>query len=331
MLSQRAFFLESSDKKSHEETKKKKFTLAFYNVENLYDTNDDSEIDDNDFLPEGKQKWTTDRYNKKIKNLASVISQLGDADGPEILGLCEIENLSVLEELAAQKELKNYEYQIAHFDSPDKRGIDVALFFKKDFLTDVKKEKFPVTTPQNKPSRDVLFVSGKIGKNDVYFIVNHFPSRREGESESEPNRLEAGKVTRSIIDKIFAQNSNANIFVMGDYNDEPYNKSITEAIRANGKPDFAKNELKNLFFDIAQTGRGSYNFKGEWNMLDQMMVSKAVMRNISGIKFVKADIYSPEFLKEKNRKYKGNPFRTFAGPNYLGGFSDHFPIYAIFE
>jgi predicted extracellular nuclease len=118
---------------------------------------------------------------------------------------------------------------------------------------------------------------------------------------------------------------------MGDYNDEPGNKSITEAIRANGKPDFEKNELKNVFFDIAKSGRGSYNFKGEWNMLDQMMISKALVQNSEGIKFVKADIFSPDFIKEKNEKYKGNPFRTFAGPNYLGGYSDHFPIYAVFE
>jgi predicted extracellular nuclease len=309
----------------------KKFCVAFYNVENLYDIENDDKINDEDFLPDGKQKWTKERYEKKLKDLAKVIQEIGDKDGPEILGVCEIENKKVLEDLTSQADLKKHDYGIAHFDSPDKRGIDVALLYKKAFFELIKTEKFEVILPGDKPTRDVLLVSGKTKGKEINFIVNHFPSRREGEEESEPNRLAAGKVTRQIIDKLLAENPNANIIVMGDYNDEPTNNSIVEEIRANNQPNFEKGELLNLFYDIGQSKRGSYSYKGAWNMLDQMMISKALKTKLSGIKHIKSDIYAPEWLKETNPKYKGNPFRTYAGPNYLGGFSDHFAIYSIFE
>jgi predicted extracellular nuclease len=309
---------------------KREFTVAFYNVENLYDTQDDPAIDDNDFLPDGKQKWNQERYEKKLAKLAEVIKTLGDKDGPEILGFCEIENLKVLEDLAKQPAIASYGYKIVHFDSPDRRGIDVALFYKTEIFELTSKEKFECVTPKKKPTRDVLLVNGKIKGKEAHFIVNHFPSRREGESESEPNRLAAAETTRNIINKLLSDNPKANIFVMGDFNDEPTNNSITDVIRANENPDFEKGEMKNLFAELKRNGRGTYNFKGEWNMLDQMMVSKAVMNNENGVKFLKADIWAPDYIKDTNPKYKGNPFRTFAGTNYLGGYSDHFPIYAVF-
>lgn len=304
-------------------------SIAFYNLENLFDTENDPTKDDEEFLPTSESQWTPERYAKKLTNMASVIQNLGDEDGPEILGVCEIENRKVLEDLIAQQALVNRGYDIVHFESPDERGIDVGLLYKTSVFKPFEREAIPVNLPNaTDKTRDILRVKGTIGTDTVVILVNHWPSKRGGSEESDPKRERAAQTAREIVDRELVKNQNARILLMGDFNDTPDSKGITETLKASKEIPTANLPLFNAFAQFPDQKKGSYYYKNDWEMIDQMMLSKGWFSN-KGLRYVtnSATIYENEKIKEQEGKYKGSPLRTYAGKKYLGGYSDHLPIY----
>jgi predicted extracellular nuclease len=308
-----------------------KYTVAFYNIENLFDTINDPKIDDEEFLPEGKYQWNTSRYVQKLNSLSKVIDSLGDPDGPEILGLCEVENRDVVQDLTNTPKLKNKGYGIVHINSPDGRGIDVALIFKKEFFTPEAYTALPVRLdldPDFK-TRDILLVSGKSKYGDkLHLFVNHWPSRRGGKEATDVKRIQAAKVARKAVDSLFSIDPKAKILLMGDFNDEPTDESIMVHLNAQQKSTTPQT-LQNLMWALKAEGKGTHMHAKQWNMLDQIIVSKAFTDARIGLNIIagSAGIYAPEWMKDPNPKFGGSPYRTYAGEKYLGGYSDHFPVF----
>ncbi|WP_338760867.1 endonuclease/exonuclease/phosphatase family protein [Bernardetia sp. ABR2-2B] len=309
-------------------------TVAFYNVENLFDTEDDPDTFDEAFTPTGKQKWTIERYQEKIKKIAKVISMIGDEDGAEIIGVCEVENEKVLKDLINDPQLKKYGYNYVHYDSPDERGIDVALLYKEPVFEVSSSKNYEAKLADNDKTRDVLLVSGKLEGEEIHFIVNHWSSRGGGEEKSRPKRMVSALVARQIVDDLEAKDPNAKILLMGDFNDEPFNESLTKGLQAVDSPDLKDKQLFNVLASLEKEGKGTYNYRGDWNMLDQMIINKGFFvanNDAKGWRYLDGNIYDKEFLKEASGKYKGNPFRMYVGTKFLGGYSDHFPIYVHLE
>jgi endonuclease/exonuclease/phosphatase family metal-dependent hydrolase len=315
-----------------------KIQLGFYNLENLFDTIDDKLSDDTEFLPTSRTLWNTNRYGTKLDNIASVIRAMGSSenlDGTAILGLCEVENNNVLEQLVRNKHLAELKYNIVHTDSPDKRGIDVALIYQKSHFTveNYRSHTLYLTNPitgERIFTRDQLVVSGKLHGEATSFIVNHWPSRRGGKTKSEPKRLVAAQLTKFIVDSLYAVDSLQNIIIMGDFNDDPNNLSIIEQLAAKNSIDSLNSEtLYNPMFDLYQKGDGTLCYRDVWNLFDQIIVNGNLIHNSKVFTFRKAEVFSPEYLKQKEGRYKGYPLRTLAGSKYLGGYSDHFPVYLI--
>jgi len=310
-------------------------TVVFYNVENLFDTESDPDIEDEEFTPESEKAWDMEKYDKKLDDIASVIKEINNEELPEIVGLCEVENLKVVEDLIQTKDLKRGDYAIVHHDSPDSRGIDCALLYNMEEFRVTSSEAIPVKFPfdSTMTTRDILHVEGKTSDNEtLHFFVNHWSSRWGGEKESEPKRLYCAVQLRMAVDKVMNADPDAKIIIMGDFNDEPTNRSVFEMLLANNKKKNAgRRELYNLMYDAHnQEGKGSYNYRGDWNMLDQFIVSRTLLKETRGWhcgyddgKIFKADfmLYYDEARKESV------PSRTYGGPNYYGGYSDHFPIY----
>lgn len=307
-------------------------TIAFYNVENLFDTIDNLSTADDDFTPSGKLNWTLKRYNVKIRKLGSVISQLGlnrSAKVPAIVGLVEVENANVVSDLANSSYLKKHHYGYIHHDSPDERGIDVALLYCKIAFELFNSSTYPVLLEDENGerdyTRDILKVSGKLHGELVHILVNHWPSRREGTAISEPKRITTATTVRTIIDTIYQKEMNPKIILMGDFNDGPNGKSVKDFLV---KDDFF-NPMKTLL-DKDQIGTSTYNKK--WNFFDQIMLSKNFLdENNKELTFKHAEVFNKKWLKVFKGKLKGSPFRTYIGPWYQGGFSDHFPVYVFLE
>ena len=303
------------------------YTIAFYNLENLFDTIDDPNTLDDDFTPKGRKHWFYKRYKKKIKKLGNVIAQLGTEKSfhsPAIIGVVEVENQKVLEDLVQTKRLKNEHYGIVHYDSPDERGIDVALLYKKELFEVLDSETFPLFLDAKNGgrdyTRDVLLVKGNLNGELVYILVNHWPSRRTGNGETEEKRIKAAQLNTHIIDKIYFENKDAKIIIMGDFNDDPTSKSVKQYL--------VSNQFYNPMERLISRGNGSLNHKRTWHLFDQIIFSKNFFDEIPNKhSFKYAEVYDKHFLKEWNGKYKGNPFRTYIGKWYQGGFSDHFPVY----
>ncbi|MFC5271717.1 endonuclease/exonuclease/phosphatase family protein [Adhaeribacter terreus] len=308
----------------------KEISVAFYNLENLFDTENDPNKDDEEFLPASNSNWTPERYQQKLTNLASVIEKLGDADGPEILGVCEIENRRVLEDLAKQPALASRNYKVIHFEGPDERSIDVALFYKEGIFRPIEETAVPVTLPDaSEKTRDLLKVRGIVNNDTITILVNHWPSKRGGAEISDPKREAVAKIVRDIVDQEQIKNQHAKLLLMGDFNDTPDSKAITDILNANKNAEAEPNrQLFNAFAQMAEDKKGSYYYKGEWDMIDQMMLSKSLLTN-KKLSYIpnSATIYQEERIKEKEGKFAGAPLRTYAGKKYLGGYSDHFPIY----
>lgn len=310
-------------------------TIAFYNVENLFDTLDDPLTSDDDRTPMGKDKWTNDIYQKKLKNIAKVIADIGSdltGSSPSIIGLCEIENRGVLEDLINTKSLKKENYDIIHYDSPDERGVDVAMLFKKNRFKPSSSKTYPLFLKRKDQSidytRDHLLVSGYLDNEQIHFIINHWPSRSGGQMKSEPNRILAGKLNKKIIDSILSSNPKANIINMGDFNDNPKDKSIKPILNSVYKKSKMKNnQLYNPMEELFQKGYGSYKYRGKWDMIDQFFLSKNLVENKKGLFFLKAAVFNKKYLINPQGKYEGYPFKSFAGGKFLNGYSDHFPIF----
>ena len=309
--------------------------VAFYNVENLFDTEDNPAQQDEEFLPDSKKQWTVERYQDKLNKLARVIAAL---NYPVLLGLAEVENEAVLRDLVEHPDLAEAGYDLVHYDSPDARGIDVALLYRTAFFTPVSSQAIPVTFEEdNYKSRDLLLVSGTLGQdakyNTLHVLVNHWPSRRGGVAQSEPRRLLAAALARQTVDELLQTDATANVILMGDFNDEPTDRSITEGLRATGVTQKTDPfELFNTTAALDEAGQGTYQFRGNWNMLDQIILSTGLMENARKVADyyylpASATVFTPEWLLQADGKYAGYPDRTYAGNKYLGGYSDHLPVY----
>jgi len=311
--------------------------IGFYNVENLYDTVKDSIADDSEFLPTGAYQWTEERYNHKLKNLSVVISEMGkEHGGVVILGVCEVENEGVLNDLVAQDLLKPLKYKVVHHDGPDYRGVDVAFIYQSERFEMLSYQPFELTIPENPRfrTRDQLLLVGVLDQIDtLYLIANHWPSKRGGEARSNPLRMAAAKLTRSIVDSILNVNPNAKIIITGDFNDTPNAKSITHGLGAKGKiSDVTQFDIFNPSWKMYKDGIGSYAFRDTWELIDQIMVSYALLHpKPNTFRYVSAHVFSPNFLLTKAGSYRGYPFRSYGGGNYQGGYSDHLPVYIILK
>lgn len=311
-------------------------TVAFYNLENLFDTVNDSLTFDDDRTPDGKDNWTIERYNHKIYNMSKVLSEIGNPDtqtSPDIIGLCELENRQVVEDLINHPHLREKDYGIIHYDSPDERGIDVALLYKKEaFLPTSFVSLRLLLTNENDYrdyTRDQLVVSGFLDGEEMHFIVNHWPSRSGGEARSKPNRIEAARLNKRIIDSISELSPKAKIISMGDLNDDPIDDSLKKILKTKGKvADLENSDLYNPMEILYKKGIGSLAYRDRWNLFDQIyFTANIVQESPDQYRFWKAGVYSPSYLIDKKGQYKGYPLRTYAGGNYIGGYSDHFPVY----
>ena len=313
-------------------------TVAFYNLENLFDTLNDPNTRDDDRTPEGRDRWTEDIYQKKVKNMAAVLAQIGAEtthQPPALIGLCEVENRQVVEDLIFSPTLKPFDYGIVHYDSPDERGIDVALIYqKKHFLPlSFKSHALHLYGKDGKRdyTRDQLLVYGLLEKEPIYFLVHHWPSRSGGQERSEPNRMDAAALNKRVVDSILLKKPNAKIINMGDFNDDPTNKSLIEVLNASSKRKQAirNKSLYNPMTAFYKRGIGTSCYRDTWHVLDQIHVSPGLLGvNKSEWHFWKAGIYNKAFLVTKSGRYKGYPFRSFAAGRFTNGYSDHFPVYA---
>ncbi len=303
------------------------FTVAFYNLENLFDTVDDQYVLDDDFVPNSEKQWTQKRYEKKIFKLGTAISNIGfskTGKAPTLVGVAEVENKRVLQDLIDSKHLKKKNYGIVHYDSPDERGIDVGLLYQKEYFEVTHSENIPVMVDnqngQRDYTRDILWVTGNLNNEQVHILVNHWPSRREGSDITTYKRIVAAEKNREVINQITSENPEAKIIIMGDFNDDPSSESVQQHL--------VQNDLFNPMERLLTRYRGTTNYRSQWNLFDQIIFSHNFHKYEKGKhSFSEASIFDDDFLKIYKGRYKGNPFRTYAGRKYLGGYSDHFPVY----
>ena len=310
------------------------YSVAFYNLENLFDTINNPDTNDEEFLPDGNYRWGTLKYNNKLKNMAYAISKLATdkfcPNGPAVIGVSEIENRQVLEDLIKTGELANRNYDIVHFDSPDRRGVDVGMLYDRDqFQVDTAiSVRLHIECSPNTLTRDQLLVSGRLAGERVHIIVNHWPSRLGGEEKSRCRREAAAALSRHLADSVLAADPNSKVIVMGDLNDDPNNKSCATVMGAVQNPEeVTEGGYFNTMWKLFDKGYGTLGYQGNWNLFDQIIVSANLVGNDrSTLKYFKSEIFNKDFLKQSSGKYKGYPLRTHAQGRYLNGYSDHFPV-----
>ena len=331
-----AFGLGFSSLQAQEKQAYKVGLVGFYNLENLFDTIDDPLKNDEEFLPNGANEWNTQKYMNKLHNMAYAISTIGtdwSPDGVAVLGMSEMENRTVLEDLVAQPELKDRNYQIVHYESPDRRGVDVGLLYNPKYfrLTNSKTYRTVVPNDPDFITRDQLVVSGLFDGEPMHFIVMHWPSRAGGEKRSLPGRVAAATLCRHIADSILNEDANAKIIMMGDFNDYPTNQSVTKYLRATGKINNLKDgEFYNPMYELHQKGIGTNYYRDVPGVLDQTILTPALLPgDYNSYQLKNAMVHNKEFLKQHGGKYNGYPFRTFGSGVWMGGYSDHFPVYVI--
>lgn len=319
---------------------KKRFkinTIAFYNLENLFDTiNDPHKFDEASPIMEMKTN-RGEAYKKKIHNMARVISDIGfdeAKNSPAIIGVSEVENRNVLVDLVNDSLLLNKDYGIVHFDSPDARGIDVALLYQKALFQPISSSKhvlkiYDDITKERVYTRDQLLVTGKLDGDLIHIIVNHWPSRSGGEARSRSKREAAARLDKHLIDSLQAIDPYAKIFTMGDLNDDPINSSVKNILKAERDRDKVKFKgIYNPYENFYRKGIGTLAYRDAWNLFDQIMMTKPLLdKDFSSYRFYKAFIYNKNYLTTKTGRYKGSPFRSWANGTFTGGFSDHFPVY----
>ena len=306
--------------------------VVSYNVENLYDTEDDPATNDDDFTESGKYKWNKSRYKEKIENLSKAIMST-ETEAPAIIGLCEVENKKVVEDLVASKRMSNSSYKILHKDSPDIRGIDVALIYRSDLLSVKQCSWLKVKLPSGGYSRDILYAKMKTQNNgQLHILVNHWPSMREGEQESNAKRDAAAKVAKNTADSILKKDANANIMMIGDFNTTPQSSSLTNVLYAKNTIDAIPQNMR-LYNLMAQydgnDDMGTHKYKGKWSVLDQIIVSGNALDKSSNLYTTpsSAKICQSDFLLYENKKGYKYPKRTFSGTQYERGYSDHLPVF----
>ena len=311
-------------------------TVAFYNVENLFDTINNADVNDEEYTPTGSQNWTLSKYKKKLQNLSRTLAEIGTSDqqkeAPVVIGVSEIENRGVLEDLVKQPLLVAKDYGIVHFDSPDKRGIDVGFLYQKKHFKPTSYINVPLIIYDQSDktkriyTRDQLLVTGMLDGEEMHFIVNHWPSRSGGEKKSSPNREAAGRLNRRIVDSLYKINPNAKIITMGDLNDGPLNNSVKIELQAKAKKEDTKQfGMYNPMEEMSNKGIGTLAYRDAWDLFDQMILSEPLIRkDYTSYRFWKAGVYNKPFLTQTTGQYKGYPLRNSNGQV---GFSDHFPVY----
>jgi predicted extracellular nuclease len=316
----------------------KNIWVAFYNQENLFDTIDDPHKNDNEFLPGSKNQWTSERYKTKIEHMAQVVASMNDGAGADIIGMCEVENDAVLNDLTQNHQVQKMKYKFVHFEGPDERSIDNALLYQSKKFTLVSATAYPVVFAENLNSktRDILLVTLKHTKtkSNLIVLVNHFPSRLGGEKESEPKRINAAKILRSIYDSISKADPNTPVMMVGDFNDYPTNTSIHDTLAAKGHTaELSNNDLFNAMYELEEQKIGSHYYKNEWHVLDQIIMSNNMVNCTGKICYSpkSVSIYKQPWMLESTGKYAGSPLRTYGGQKYLGGYSDHLPVYVILD
>ncbi|MGB2128768.1 MAG: endonuclease [Flavicella sp.] len=306
-------------------------TVAFYNVENLFDPYDAAHTLDRDFTPKGKKKWVPYRYNLKIKKLGNAISKIGLAETqslPSLVGVAEVENKTVLKDLCASEALKETQYEFIHHESPDDRGIDVALLYDPIHFKP-QDEKAIKILPSNTEkcsnqefTRDVLYVSGLLKGEKIHVFINHWPSKRNGYEVTKQMRIKIAQTIHKEIANI--KDTNPRIIVLGDFNDNPTDESIQNHLAVEG--------LKNTMLELYKAGQGASKFYGKWMLFDQILLSDIFFStNNNGLQFLESKIFNPSFLTNPRGRHRGEPFRTYSGRYYQGGCSDHFPVYTLLK
>lgn len=315
--------------------KLKVIAIGSYNCENLFDTIDDTTKKDEDFTPTGSYHYTQEVYTQKLHNIATVLEKIGTEltpDGAAVIGLVEIENGTVLTDLVAQPEIKQRNYQYCWFPTPDERGISTAMLYNPRYFNKISAE--PLLVPleklgQKRPTRSILHVYGVLAGDTVHILVNHWPSKSGGEAVSAPGRMLAASVAKHFTDSLMAIRPDTRVLLMGDLNDNPTSEPVTEVLGAEAdKESMNMKGIYNPWINMYKKGMGTENFRGEWGLIDQIMMSGAfVAKNNTGWRFYKAEIYNKEFLTYRLGEHKGLPHRSFTAASvWDNGYSDHFPV-----
>lgn len=312
------------------------YAAGFYNLENLFDTKNDPGVRDEDFTPNGAYNWTQQKYKKKLYNIATVISRLGREycpAGPALLGVAEVENRGVLEDLVRMPPIASVGYEIVHYDSPDRRGIDVGLLYNPKLYHVISSRVYPYSHPTDTAyhTRDQLLVSGLLAGERFHVIVNHWPSRYGGDKSS-IYREKAAAITRHIVDSIYVADPESKVLIVGDLNDDPNNKSCREVLNARKKQsEVEPGGWFNTTWEFYDKGIGTLCYQNQWNLFDQIIISANLLgKERSTLKFWKTEIFNRDFLIAKEGKDKGYPLRTFSGVNFQNGYSDHLPVLVYF-
>lgn len=310
-----------------QEKKKGLYSVAFYNLENLFDTIHDEGKNDYEYLPDAKKQWNTEKYTSKLKNLSKVISELSRdkvPEGPAVIGVAEAENRRVLDDLVKQPALAPMGYEIVHYEGPDKRGIDCALLYDpKQFA--VTSSKLVLSQPFEgdtiHKTRGFLIVSGKLANEPVCFIVNHWPSR----GAADPVRVHSARQVRALVDSLQHDNKKLKLIVMGDMNDDPMDNSMKTLGAKKYKKEVKKADFYNPWWEtLEDKGVGTLLYRGKWNLFDQIVLSSKLLKK-KGLKYDHNEVFIREYLFQQDGKYKGSPLRTHGGKLWLNGYSDHLP------
>ena len=305
-------------------------TIMFYNAENLFDAEDDPEKEDEGFTPQGSYHWSKARLYKKINNLARVILSADEWQNPSIIGMCEIENDNVLRMLTQYTALKSVGYRFIHYESPDPRGIDVAMLYNPDDFEPLFSRPIRIKDEKGLPlqTRDILYVKGLVRNIDtLHVFVNHWPSKYGGVAGSLPRRFAAAKTLKQQVDSLLHLRD-ANILIMGDLNDNPFDVSVKDVLQACIDTANCSSSLINLVAPLMKTQNiGSHKFQGQWDIIDNIIVSRTLYEGRLHLAAQKVKIFAPDFMLTPDKTYTGQRiFRTYYGMKYEGGYSDHLPI-----
>ena len=318
----------------------KPYKVVFYNLENLFDTINDPNKNDEEYLPEGERKWTTYRYNQKLANMSRVLFDIAAEDRifPTVIGVSEIENRLVLEDLLATPKLAKTNYRIVHYDSPDRRGVDCAFFYRPDQFKLEGSEAHKISFPgrPNFYTRDLVAMWGKIEGEPFYFIVSHWPSRLGGKERSQYSRDFVAAKCKHICDSVRTVNPATKVVIMGDFNDDATDASVVEVLGAKGNmKKLEKNDMYNPFHAMLKAGYGTLAYRDSWNLFDNIVVSENLatgstgalkVQKKEGAKFY-GNIFTRPYMIQQEGQYKNYPLRSFVGSNFQNGYSDHFPVY----
>ncbi len=304
------------------------YSVAFYNLENLFDTEHDAGKDDAEYLPGGPKQWDAEKYQAKLTNLARVLSELARnevPEGPAAIGVAEAENRRVLDDLVSQPALAATGYEVIHYEGPDVRGIDCALLYNPR-IYQVKSSKLVLSEPFQgdtiHKTRGFLVVDGQMAGERLCIIVNHWPSR----GAESPVRVHAARQVRTLTDSLLREDKKLKIIVMGDLNDDPMDESLATLGARKYTKQVKKGEFYNPWWEILEDkGVGTLLYRGKWNLFDQIVVSSTLVKPKRGLAYDHSEVFLRDYLFQQDGRYKGSPLRTYGGNEWLNGYSDHLP------